>query len=273
MHIPFAALILLLYPPPQPPFTLPKPVNHTFVSSLASDWLVPPVPSFKVLTFIHGWLPNDNEEKNHLYRSRCMGETQREREGAEESCAPVAWLSSKPTQRLRRRLKPVLLENNGIVEIADQRQRGLWIFLYASLFLNITLRKDKIIHNPFYTWTIWRWDIQKSSISSNHNSSAALPVRLIVTRHLFGWLIIWGSHWCTSILYTSLWISIISEYFSDFFFFWSASLGGSQGSQRYWLSLLSTCVLRLSAPLSSKGWLQQCGRRNAEKLSPDYLVS
>lgn len=38
-----------------------KPVNHTFISSFPSDWLVPLVPSFKVLTFIHNWLPNDNQ--------------------------------------------------------------------------------------------------------------------------------------------------------------------------------------------------------------------
>ena len=73
----------------------PKPVNHMFASSPSSDWLVPLLPSFKVLTFTHGWLPNDNEGRitwavvsardgNWDGEGRREGGKERRREGGKE---------------------------------------------------------------------------------------------------------------------------------------------------------------------------------------------
>lgn len=116
MHISFGALIS---PPPTP-----QPVNHTFVSSLPSDWLVPLMPSFKVLTFIHSWLPNDNEE-----RITCntvdVWERHSER-GKERKRKHTCCMSEYQTTEAQEALE-VEVENG------DQTQRSLWIFLYASL--------------------------------------------------------------------------------------------------------------------------------------------
>lgn len=114
--IPYWVCIYRLSPLPY------KPVNHTFVSSLPSDWFVPLMPSFKVLTFIYNWLPNDNEEK-----ITCTSVGAWERQWEIESI-PVAWLRNKPW-RLRRCLKPAPLDNNALVENGDHRKGGLGIFV------------------------------------------------------------------------------------------------------------------------------------------------
>lgn len=56
-----------------------------------SDWFVPLMPSFKVLTFIHSRLPNDNEEENHLSHL-CLWPGDSERTEGEEwwGATPVA---------------------------------------------------------------------------------------------------------------------------------------------------------------------------------------
>lgn len=51
--------------PPSLPVSTPTPlqsVNHAFVSSLLTDWLVLHMPSLKALTFMHGWLLYDDEQ-------------------------------------------------------------------------------------------------------------------------------------------------------------------------------------------------------------------
>lgn len=266
MHIPFGAFIPLcpLHSPPP----LPTPVNHTFVSSLPSDWLVPLVPSFKVLTFIHGWLPNDNEEKNHLYRCLCRRKTQRERGRLEEKAHLLHdWV---PNHRgsggawSQRFLKIMLELRTGIPEM--ERLMDFSPCLFPS-----SQKKNKqctafpapeshgMETRPRGTDKKWpKWWCAQVFMNSYQMQCCDVADGAWYMSH---------SAWCASVGFLS-WVC--------FLFFPLGFFGGSQVTQWYWLSPLSSpnlwaqvvCSAELQRPAAAAAWEGKCG-----KLSPDYLVS
>lgn len=129
MHIPFI--------PPSHPFSPQASQSHFRLIS-PSDWFVPLVPSFKVLTFIHSWLLNDNEEGNHLYLLLVHGRaTQRQKDRGRErenrrEMAPVAWLSTKLRGGPGGGLRQLLLQKCHSWEQGSDPER-LWDFSFSLL--------------------------------------------------------------------------------------------------------------------------------------------
>lgn len=104
------------------------------------------MPSFKVLTFIHSWLPNDNEEGNHLYlllvherATQGQKDRGRERENRREM-APVAWLSTKLRGGPGGGLRQLFLQKCHSWERGSDPERPGDFFLLSPHFLPLPSR-------------------------------------------------------------------------------------------------------------------------------------
>lgn len=230
MHIPFGALVPPL-PPQSKSITLSShlsPLIGLFLSCPPSKYWPSYMADCRMTMRSESPVPPSVHVHVHSEKDTIRGG----RSGRERT--PVAWLSAKPL-RLRRRLKPALLENNALVENRDLRRRGLWIFLFASLSLSLKRKKK--------------------NTSFSAPKSHCMELRQRRTEKIWSKcfnIVIW-SH--SAHLYAPSedsyhpWVC--------FCFFCSASLGDPTAVRGidFLFPPLPTCELRLSAPLNSKGRL------------------
>lgn len=247
MHIPFGALVPPL-PPQSKSITLSShlsPLIGLFLSCPPSKYWPSYMADCRMTMRSESPVPPSVHVHVHSEKDTIRGG----RSGRERT--PVAWLSAKPL-RLRRRLKPALLENNALVENRDLRRRGLWIFLFASLSLSLKRKKK---HTFFCT--------KKPLYGAETKEDRKDMVQVLQYCNLVSQ--------CASLRSLCRFLSSLGL----FLFFLLGFFGGSHCSQRYWLSLPSSsnlwaqvvCSAELQRPAVAM-WEGKCGKR-----SPDYLVS